>query len=341
MSAAALGVFALGLAIGQTAPASPDAAARVDRFVSSLEDSSLYEPGPRRFVAEQWRQRRVGDPADHPAFLDEALAVLNPAMRQALDAIAADRPQQAVHPLQELLESEDRYAAVNAAYYLARVLTELERYEQAQDVLQPALAGGKLDQFTFHGDEMWFLRGFLAAQTLNYEQALEALAEFQQRYPQAPERLRVTARQMHAELAARQPEQLGDVVDLMSYAGRRLRLNESGKPVRQSQDRAVELLDKLIEQQEQCEQQAQARAAAAGRPGGAARPSAPMQQSVLPAGGPAEIGPLHAAPAANPGQMWGRLPPAERQKVLQALQERFPTRYRELVEQYYRQLAQE
>ncbi len=38
--------------------------------------------------------------------------------------------------------------------------------------------------------------------------------------------------------------------------------------------------------------------------------------------------------------MQGRsMPPAERERILQALRDSFPSRYRKLVEQYYEELA--
>ena len=39
--------------------------------------------------------------------------------------------------------------------------------------------------------------------------------------------------------------------------------------------------------------------------------------------------------------MWGRMPPKERERILQSMQEQFPNRYRELLEQYYEHLAKE
>ena len=39
--------------------------------------------------------------------------------------------------------------------------------------------------------------------------------------------------------------------------------------------------------------------------------------------------------------MWGQLPPAQRERILDSLRDRFPSRYRQLVEQYYRSLAEE
>lgn len=38
---------------------------------------------------------------------------------------------------------------------------------------------------------------------------------------------------------------------------------------------------------------------------------------------------------------WGELPEREREEALQFLRERFPARYKELIERYYRALAEE
>ncbi len=63
-------------------------------------------------------------------------------------------------------------------------------------------------------------------------------------------------------------------------------------------------------------------------------------QSTTPAG-EATTGQLHDAPRAAPGDVWGQMKPQERARILQVLQENFPSRYRELVEQYYSHLAKE
>ena len=63
-----------------------------------------------------------------------------------------------------------------------------------------------------------------------------------------------------------------------------------------------------------------------------------MQDSRLP-GGSAKEGPLRERRRANPAEAWGSMPPAERERILQALRDSFPSRYRKLVEQYYEELA--
>ncbi len=63
-----------------------------------------------------------------------------------------------------------------------------------------------------------------------------------------------------------------------------------------------------------------------------------MNESKLP-GGQASGESLRNARRASPAEVWGNLPPDAREKILQALRENFPSRYRKLVEQYYEELA--
>ncbi len=112
----------------------------------------------------------------------------------------------------------------------------------------------------------------------------------------------------------------------------------SGDTVQQRQSRIVDILDSLIE-----EAQEQENASCNGgnsKSGGRPNSSTPMPDSRLP-GSRAPEGSPREARRANPGEVWGAMPPAERERILQALRENFPSRYRQLVEQYYEQLAKE
>ena len=101
------------------------------------------------------------------------------------------------------------------------------------------------------------------------------------------------------------------------------------------------MLDALIEEAQQREQ-SQSGSGSGGGGGsgnnGGRSPSNPMQQSMLP-GGRGQEGSLGEMRRASPGEVWGTMPPAERERVLQALRESFPARYRQLVEQYYEEMA--
>lgn len=65
----------------------------------------------------------------------------------------------------------------------------------------------------------------------------------------------------------------------------------------------------------------------------------PAEESRIPQNGSAGVSLRDER--ASPGEMWGRMPPKERERILQSMQEQFPNRYRELLEQYYEHLAKE
>ena len=147
------------------------------------------------------------------------------------------------------------------------------------------------------------------------------------------------------------PGRLGEVSDLMAYSGRRLAHGHAGEPVQLKQKRTIELLTKLIAEAEEKEKQGKKgckncggkgcrKCRGGGPPSGIQPPSSPAKRSALP-GGTGKIGDLHRSPSARPGEEWGKMRPEERRRILQSLRTNFPARYRQLVEQYYKQLARE
>ena len=152
---------------------------------------------------------------------------------------------------------------------------------------------------------------------------------------------------MLQELAARRPESLGEVSDLMVYASRRLGAGQTNKPVQQKQARAIELLNKLIKKAEDEENQQSkdnsgggSQSRRSGQPNGNGSSDKPAEISRLPAG-KGRIGELHRSAAARPGDEWGKMPPEERERDPSIAAPKLPSQYRQLVEQYYKQLAKE
>jgi len=321
--------------------------ARIDAFVARVLSDPSVEEAARKAVADGW-QRRRGEP-DAAAFLEEALAVVSADYRRALEAMSAGDPAAAAARLRPLADSSDPYLRVHAASLLARALIEQEQIEEAMEVLERWRdRRTEVEQYSFQGPDMDFMRAYGLLRELKYERAASAFERFLQDHPEAPERLRLSARQILQELRQRQPDGLGDVGDLMEYAGRRMRAGRPDVPVVEAQQRAIELLDRLIKDREQQEQQASQGGqsgrseSSRGRPGDGpiGSPAEPAAESTAPQGA-AQPGPLRHSPVARPGEVWGRMPARDRERVLQSLRKNFPGRYRELVEQYYRQLGKE
>lgn len=123
---------------------------------------------------------------------------------------------------------------------------------------------------------------------------------------------------------------LGDVIADMQVAGSRLAKILTDKPTQQKQLDAVGKLDALIKLLEERRRQ--------GGGNSSANPDRPAEDSTI-MGGPGGSGPLQA-PRRN-GNSWGQLPAHKREQILQSMTEGFPAHYQQILERYYRRLAEE
>ncbi len=325
------------------------AAELLDRFIAYVQTAEQIDHSAQTTLADAWvRHRTEENPAD---FLTAGLAIISKPFHDALQAIEKQQHEQAEQILRPLLDAQNPYIALHSQIALARLLCEQDRYEEAE-ILLASLAGREQDLIdkTFAEAEVDFLLGYCRLANLKYDEALADLEKFERQHPDAADQYRLPARQMIQELKARQPESLGEVSDLMTFAARRLAAQGPYPTIRQRQNRAIKLLEQLIQQAE--EQEKQSRGTGCKQCGGKGckacqkpgttplNPSRPMNESRLPSGA-SEIGELRASPRARPGEVWGKMPPKEREQILQSLRQNFPSRYRQLIEQYYLQLGKE
>ncbi len=317
-----------------------------DRFVATLETDTTIPAEASELIRATWSKCQG---CDEDEFLTQALAVLSPSFRRGLDAYEAEAYQDCVDIMRKLRSASNPFVATHAAAYEIKSLVAMERLLDAGKRIQLMLSGSgqmynaSIDawSYSYLAPELGFLRGFCLLADLQYDAAAAAMDEFVTTYPDSSQRLVIAARQMLAELANRRTGEIGEVVDLMSFSGRRLGHADSGKTVQTRQQRIVDILDELIEEAEKQESDSSNSSGGSGSSSGqsgGAQPSNPMQQSQRPGGRPAD-GPLRARRRASPGEMWGSMPPAQRERILQALRDNFPSRYRRLVEQYYEELA--
>lgn len=325
-------------------PAAPSNAARIDALNREFLEH-LRAAGPENALAAQavrdaWEQTYRDGPT--ASFVPDALAVIHADYRAALNALDAGRIQEASERFGTLRGHPDPFVAANAAYFQARTLVEQGDFERALAALSDLESRTESDRLhTPYAPHSWFLRAACQARSLEFDAAEQSLAELRSRFPDAPEPVRVGARQLQLEVERRQTGTLDEVSTVMTFVADRLNVADPGDTTRSRQEEIVALLDRLIQDQEQQEKQAGGGSARrGGRPSQhAAPPTTPREESAAPEGS-AQIGELHGAPRAAAGESWGNLPPAEREKILQSIRERFPSRYRELVEQYYRALAE-
>lgn len=285
--------------------------------------------------------------SDDEALLLEALIRLSPAFAAALDAYDEEEYAASSAGFDALADADDPFVKYNARAFAAKARVHAGRLVEAEERITALLGDVQtLAMFSLDEAELVYMLGYCQVQNLEHAAAQATLRDFLRDYPDASPRFVVTARQMLAELDRRIPESIGEVADLMSFSELRLAARDAGERTRAAQDRAVELLDKLIEDVENQEQQAQSSSNPAqrnrqqNRPDQPQPPNTPMDQSQAAPGSPAS-GPKRDGRVVNPGDAWGAMPPAERERILQVLRDRFPGRYRALVEQYYESLAEQ
>jgi hypothetical protein len=150
---------------------------------------------------------------------------------------------------------------------------------------------------------------------------------------------------MQADLAALKDESLDHISRRMNDVTRRLDFGHSGKKVQGVENGVIASLDKLIEE---LEKQAQAQAGNGSGNGGPGQPGGRGQPQGIQSRGPA----ADSMPAVGkgPGNIdrkrigsssgWGDLPAKEREEALQQIGKDFPSHYRDIVESYFRKIAE-
>ncbi|MCO6438256.1 MAG: hypothetical protein J5J06_14270 [Phycisphaerae bacterium] len=347
----------LAVCIGAILTVSQAATAQspVERFIDELDRFPTLPADARELIREGWRKCDGCDPAE---FLTQGLALLSPSLREGLVAYDQGDYPRCLDVMARLRDDENLFVATHAAVYEIKSLVALDRPVAAGPLIDRLLEDGgtALQAYTYATAEISFLHGISLLADLQYDAAAEVLEGFLSDYPGAPQRLTISAEQILAELANFQPGKIGEVVDLMDYSRRSLGGGSLGDVLHERQDRIIDLLDRLIKQAEQQEksgqsgssqsqnqnggqQQKQQPGQRQGSAGGTKEPgSNPAPYSQLP-GGDGNQDPTRGGRRANPAEAWGSLPPAERERILQALRDSFPSRYRQLVEQYYEELA--
>lgn len=320
-------------------PPVPDEQVVAD-FLKHLVESASYDAAARDFAVGQYEQTNRDELKD---FIHRILPVLSPGFRRGMALLDEDRLDEAADELEALSRSEDPFLAVAAAELAATTMIELGTVDRCQSMLDRVRRSHRpIERYTTGSGHFRFMLGYCQVHNLQYARAYATLEDFLKNHPNAPERLRVSASQILTELARRVPGKLGDVRDLLTYAHRKIRNRLTDVALLDRQDEAIALLDQLIEEAEEQESnQGGGEGSGSGKdgPSGGQRPGGGARRSMLPSG-EGGVGELRKV-RARPGEVWGKMPPKEREQVLQTLQRRFPSQYRELLEQYYKQLAKD
>jgi hypothetical protein len=211
--------------------------------------------------------------------------------------------------------------------YYGRWLAQHRLYDE---VLQ-TLAGIQPDQVVDPAG-LLFYQMVATHQLVELEESHRWLQQLLEQEQQLPLRYAQLAQLLARDLASLEEASLGHVARQMHDVQRRLEIGRAGKQVQVVEKQVLEALDRKIEQLEKQQQQG------GGGNSSGGQSSTPLQESQL----PAQRAPMQVEqkPIGNQSG-WGDLPAQEREQALQQIGREFPAHYREIIEQYFRELADE
>jgi tetratricopeptide (TPR) repeat protein len=321
----------------------------LDRFVGELDGRKNLPEEARKQIVALVKVLRA-DPEGKALAVTESLRAISPEYQQALTDLGDENLGVALPALAKLAGSDDPWLAADAAYYLARGYLIGERFEDAMPLLEQLRT--KLADRSVHQGEALFLQGVAQIQLLKHKDALDSLAKFIKEYPEAPERMRVAAVRQMEQLKLVEEGTLSDVQLRMDYSRRKLGLEDTGKDTREQQDKIISMLAKLIKEAEDKEAQGKGSSKKPGekKPGqgqgseGEGEGQGAGQSQGGNSGGGSKgtdteaVKRLHRG---GPQSPWSHLRDKERDPVYSAIKEKFPGRYQQLIEQYYKSFQDE
>lgn len=335
-------VFATLNLVGAVSAASVDVNKVLDDFVAATQASEAATAEQKKAVGEVVAQLR-NVPEDRSFAVTESLRVLHPEYKEALNALGEENLGAAIASLTKLRDSADPFLAADSSYYLARAYLLDERFEEVVPLLDDLQ--NKWADKTALGGEVLFLRGVAEVALLRHKEAQVTLDQFLSLYPEAPERMRVGAFRQLEQLKLFAEGTLSDVQLRMDFSRRKLTLEDTGAETRTQQDKIIELLAKLIKEAEErecnCKGGGSGSGKKQGKPGeaeGQAQGEGQGGQSGNSGGGSKgtdsdTVKRLHRG---GPQSPWSHLRDKDRDPVYSAIKDKFPARYEQLIEQYYK-----
>lgn len=312
-------------------------ALRIERFFAHVEARADLSPDTK---AKVLRLREGATLGGEYCCIHQSLLLLEPEYRRADALLLGERYTTAAEALEPLTRSQDPYLAVYARYRLGLTQMHRELYEQAAETFRAVLNDPGARKAAGCDVDAAFYLAVALGQSREKEQAVVAAKRFLEDYPDAPERYRKAMEQTLNELLQEWESPLYDLAGRMAQVGRAIDGGETGEPTQAKQKEIVEILDKLIEEAEQGEGGGKGGGGdRGGPPRGNQTPDSPANRTALPPG-PTRVGDLRPKTKPKPGDKWGEMRDREREEVLQSLKEKLPERYRDLLEQYHRRLAE-
>jgi hypothetical protein len=211
--------------------------------------------------------------------------------------------------------------------YLAERLIRARYYDEALVLLRQMNPENTIDPIV-----VLFCLGIAHNELLNKKEGLEAMKQLRNSFPlQSPysRRFAEVAKLLENELESidddkQTPE---NIAKKMEDIQRRLGQGNTGEKVQEVEKDVLESLEKLIEKLEEQQKQSKQQGGQGNNPADTER--------ILRQKGPGNVGEKNIGTQSG----WGELPAKQREAALMQIEKEFPSHYRDIIEQYFRQMA--
>jgi hypothetical protein len=322
-----------GLAEAVGALKAPNAQTVRNQAVSWFQASGSGSPEASGKLEALWKE------SDH-ALLDrvaETFALGDPKAAKLL-ADARDPATPAPITVPDLLKDEKQSAFYRANLTLAyaKALSNRRIQEEALDALRLVKPENVVDPAGY-----FFVRAVAEHALLLKNEAFRSIVGVVEDVADAPDRYKIVSLLMLYDMQTWKDKDLGWIARKMDNIERRLELARGGPQTQKMQTEVVRRLDEIIKELEnQQKENSNGGACPNGGqiPGGGVNPSQPMPDSYPATNpGPGNIGPKRLQDYAK---QWGKLPEKDRAKAMAELTRDMPPRYREVIENYFKKVAQ-
>ncbi len=307
---------------------------KIDRFFKKVEANQRLSVPAKKTVLGLRQGATLGG---EYGCIHQALLEIYPDYKRADALLYNERYEAAAEALKKLNAHDDEYVKAYALFRLGLCEMNRDNFEEAATVFQRVL--NEYGRYVGCDVEAAFYRVVCLGQMREKEAAITAARAFIRDYPDAPERYKKSMEQVLNELVQEWESPLYDLAGRMDKAARKIDGGDTGGNTQGEQKEIVDIIEELIKKAEQQEGKGQGQGGGNGSPRNGDQSNSPLNKSKI-APGASKTGNLGAKKRGKPGDQWGKMRDKEREEVLQAMKEKFPDRYRELLEQYHRQLAE-
>ncbi len=337
-SAAVTPATEFGAQASWTAPTAADVRAQVFQWLDKRQPSAEI----RTHIEKLWPAEEPSAPENGPLLerVGKTIALVEPSAKELVELCAGHPERHGVPQFAVLADEQlDPFVQSNLKLLYGRWLAQGRYYDESLAQINKLEANDVVDPVS-----LLFYQSLGHHWFLDKKEGLRTIGKLFERRDELPRRYATMAVLMEADLKALKDESLDHISRRMNDITRRLDFGHAGKKVQGVENGVIASLDKLIEELEKQAQQGQGSGGGEGDPGPGGRGPAQGIQSRNPAAdstpatgkGPGNTDRKRIGSASG----WGDLPAKEREEALQQIGKDFPSHYRDIVESYFRRIAE-